>query len=162
MEEVVYRRYRRMLDEGTELPQLVIVDGGKGQLHSAMNSIERLGLRGRVAIVGIAKRLEEIYFPGDSIPLYLDKKSESLRLIQRMRDEAHRFGITHHRKRREKSMAISELDQIEGIGEQTRTRLLTHFDSVEAIRATGQTELAAVVGKAKAKIISDYFQKAKS
>ncbi len=162
MEEVVYRRYRRMLDEGTELPQLVIVDGGKGQLHSAMNSIERLGLRGRVAIVGIAKRLEEIYFPEDSIPLYLDKKSESLRLIQRMRDEAHRFGITHHRKRREKSMAISELDQIEGIGEQTRTRLLTHFDSVEAIRATGQTELAAVVGKAKAKIISDYFQKAKS
>ena len=162
MEEVVYRRYKRMLDEGKDLPQLVIVDGGKGQLHSAMNSIEQLGLRNRIALVGIAKRLEEIYFPEDPVPLYLDKKSESLRLIQRMRDEAHRFGIGHHRRRREKSMAVSELDGIEGIGEQTRTRLLTHFESVEALKKADSQALAAVVGPAKAKIIRDYFQKGNS
>jgi excinuclease ABC subunit C len=160
MEEVVYRRYKRMLDEGQELPQLVIVDGGKGQLHSAVNSLDKLGLRGKIAVIGIAKRLEEIYFPGDPVPLYLDKKSESLRLIQQMRNEAHRFGIGHHRRRREKSMSVSELDQIPGIGEQTRTKLLTHFDSMTALKGAGLEELAAVVGQAKAKIVRDYFQKA--
>jgi excinuclease ABC subunit C len=159
MEEVVYRRYKRMLDEGQGLPQLIIVDGGKGQLHSAMNSIEKLGLRHKIAVVGIAKRLEEIYFPGDSVPLYLDKKSESLRLIQQMRNEAHRFGISHHRRRREKSMAVSELDRISGIGEQTRTKLLTHFESVAALKVAAFEDVSAVVGPAKAKIISDYFQK---
>jgi excinuclease ABC subunit C len=158
MEEVVYRRYKRMLDEGLSLPQLIIVDGGKGQLHSALNSLEKLGLRHKIALIGIAKRLEEIYFPEDSIPLYLDKKSESLRIIQRMRDEAHRFGITHHRRRREKSMAVSELDLIPGIGEQTRTRLLTHFDSIAALKEAGFEKLSEVVGPAKAKIISDYYQ----
>jgi excinuclease ABC subunit C len=160
MEEVVYRRYKRMLDEGLDLPQLIIVDGGKGQLHSAMNSIEKLGLRHKIALVGIAKRLEEIYFPGDSVPLYLDKKSESLRLIQQMRNEAHRFGIGHHRRRREKSMAVSELDQIAGIGEQTRTKLLSHFDSIDDLKNAGFDKISGVVGPAKAKIISDYYQKA--
>ncbi|MFA5815377.1 MAG: excinuclease ABC subunit UvrC [Bacteroidales bacterium] len=159
MEEVVYRRYKRMLDEGLDLPQLIIVDGGKGQLHSAMKSIERLGLRHKIALVGIAKRLEEIYFPGDSVPLYLDKKSESLRLIQQMRNEAHRFGIGHHRRRREKSMAVSELDQIAGIGEQTRTKLLSHFDSITELKEAGFGKLSEVVGPAKAKIIADYYQK---
>jgi excinuclease ABC subunit C len=157
---VVYRRYKRMLDEGLDLPQLIIVDGGKGQLHSAMKSIEKLDLRHKVALIGIAKRLEEIYFPGDPVPLYLDKKSESLRLIQQMRDEAHRFGIAHHRQRREKFMATSELDRIKGIGEQTRTKLLTHFDSVAVLKTTGFEKLSAVVGPAKARIITEYFQKA--
>lgn len=159
MEEVVYRRYKRMLEEGKDLPQLIIIDGGKGQLHSAMNSIEKLGLRHKIALVGIAKRLEEIYFPGDSVPLYLDKKSESLRLIQQMRNEAHRFGIGHHRRRREKSMAVSELDQIAGIGEQTRTKLLSHFDSIVEIKAAGFDKLSEVAGPAKAKIINDYYKK---
>ena len=159
MEEVVFRRYKRMLDEGQTLPQLIIVDGGKGQLHSAMNSIEKLGLRHKIALVGIAKRLEEIYFPGDSVPLYLDKKSESLRLIQQMRNEAHRFGITHHRRKREKAMAVSELDLIKGVGEQTRTLLLTHFDSVEDLKKAGFQKISEVVGPSKARIITDYFQK---
>jgi excinuclease ABC subunit C len=160
MEEVVFRRYRRMLDEGQELPQLIVVDGGKGQLHSAMNSLEKLGLRNKIALVGIAKRLEEIYFPEDPVPLYLDKKSESLRLIQQMRNEAHRFGITHHRLRREKSMSTSELDEIHGIGEQTRTKLLSHFDSIAEIKNAGLKTLTEVVGAAKARIINDHYQKA--
>jgi excinuclease ABC subunit C len=159
MEEVVFRRYRRMMDEGTDLPQLIIVDGGKGQLTSAMKSIEKLGLRHKIALVGIAKRLEEIYFPGDSVPLYLDKKSESLRLIQQMRNEAHRFGIGHHRRRREKSMAVSELDLIPGIGEQTRTKLLSGFDSMDELKAAGLEKLTQVVGQAKARIVLDYFKK---
>jgi excinuclease ABC subunit C len=159
MEEVVYRRYKRMLDEGLDLPQLIIIDGGKGQLHSAMNSIEKLGLRQKIALIGIAKRLEEIYFPGDSVPLYLDKKSESLRLIQQMRNEAHRFGISHHRRRREKSMAVSELDGIPGVGEQTRTKLLSHFDSIADLKSAGFNKISEVVGPAKARIISDYFKK---
>jgi excinuclease ABC subunit C len=162
MEEVVYRRYKRMLEEGSDLPQLVVIDGGKGQLHSAVNSLEKLGLRHRIAVIGIAKRLEEIYFPEDPVPLYLDKKSESLRLIQQMRDEAHRFGITHHRKRREKTMAVSELDSIPGIGEQTRTRLLSGFKSVEEIRTATPERLSEVVGPARARIISEYFAKGKS
>ncbi len=160
MEEVVFRRYKRMLDEGLDLPQLIVVDGGKGQLHSALKSLEKLGLRHKIALVGIAKRLEEIYFPGDSAPLYLDKKSESLRLIQQMRNEAHRFGIGHHRRRREKSMAVSELDLIKGIGEQTRTALLTHFDSITDLKEADFEKISAVIGPAKAKIILNHFQKA--
>ncbi len=159
MEEVVFRRYRRMIEEGSELPQLVIIDGGKGQLGSAVKSLDALGLRQRVAIVGIAKRLEEIYFPNDSVPLYLDKKSVSLRLIQQMRDEAHRFGISHHRKKREKGLAVSELDRIPGIGEKTRNRLLSAFDSTEQIRNATIGQLIPVVGTAKAKIVHDYFRK---
>jgi excinuclease ABC subunit C len=116
MEEVIFRRYRRMMDEAQTLPQLIIVDGGKGQLSSAVNSLEKLGLYGKVPIVGIAKKLEEIYFPEDSLPLHINKKSESLKLIQRMRDEAHRFGITHHRNKRSKSFTKTELENIEGVG----------------------------------------------
>ncbi|MCX6225925.1 MAG: excinuclease ABC subunit UvrC [Bacteroidia bacterium] len=159
MEEVVYRRYKRMLDEGLDLPQLIIVDGGKGQLHSALKSIEKLGLRHKIALVGIAKRLEEIYFPEDPVPQYLDKKSESLRLIQQMRNEAHRFGIGHHRRRREKSMTVSVLDQISGIGEQTRNRLLSSFDSIGELKEAGFEKLSEVVGPAKAKIIREFYQK---
>lgn len=159
MEEVVFRRYRRMLDEGQDLPQLVVVDGGKGQLASALKSIDKLGLRNRIALVGIAKRLEEIYFPNDPVPLYLDKKSESLRLIQQMRNEAHRFGITHHRNRREKTMAVSELDGIKGIGEETRNKLLTVFGSLAAVSKAEEPQIAAAVGKAKARLVAEYFRK---
>lgn len=159
MEEVVYRRYKRMLAEEQDLPQLVIIDGGKGQLSSAVKSLENLGLRHRVAIIGIAKRLEEIYFPNDKVPLYLDKKSESLRLIQQMRDEAHRFGITHHRKKREKSLATSVLDGITGIGEQTKVKLLKAFDSTDDIMRASIEQLEPIAGKAKAKIVFDYFRK---
>lgn len=159
MEEVVFRRYKRMLDESQELPQLVIIDGGKGQLGAAMKSLEKLGLRNRVALIGIAKRLEEIYFPNDSVPLYLDKKSESLRLIQQMRNEAHRFGITHHRNRREKTMAVSALDGIKGIGEETRNKLLTVFGSTQVIAQTGEEKIAAVIGRARAKLVADFFRK---
>ena len=158
MEEVVYRRYKRMQDENLDLPQLVIIDGGKGQLASAMKSLEQLGLRQKVALIGIAKRLEEIYFPNDPVPLYLDKKSESLRLIQQMRNEAHRFGITHHRKRREKDLTVSILDGIKGVGEETRTRLLTEFGSAEAVRTATQERLEQVVGKSKARLIMDFFR----
>jgi excinuclease ABC subunit C len=159
MEEVIYRRYKRMLDEGESLPQLVVVDGGKGQLHSAMKSIEKLGLRNKMAVIGIAKRLEEIFFPGDPVPLYLDKKSESLRIIQQMRDEAHRFGITHHRNKREKAITRSVLDDIKGVGEQTRTQLLTTFGSIGKIREATRDELAAVVGKARAALVREFFEK---
>ncbi len=157
MEEVVYRRYRRMMDEGTSLPQLIIVDGGKGQLSAAMKSLEKLGLRNKVALVGIAKRLEEIYFPDDPVPLYLDKKSESLRIIQQMRDEAHRFGITHHRKKREKGITGSLLDEIKGVGEQTRNNLLQVFGSVERIRNASLEEIAQHTGLARARKIREFF-----
>jgi excinuclease ABC subunit C len=159
MEEVVFRRYKRMLDEGQDLPQLVVVDGGKGQLAAALKSIEQLGLRNKVALVGIAKRLEEIYFPNDPVPLYLDKKSESLRLIQQMRNEAHRFGITHHRNRREKTLTVSVLDGIKGIGAETRTKLLTVFGSTDAIAHTDEEKIAAVIGKAKARLVAEFFKK---
>jgi len=159
MKEVVYRRYKRLIDENQGLPQLVIVDGGKGQLSAAMKSLEELDLRGRITLIGIAKRLEEIFFPGDSVPLYLDKNSESLKLIQHMRNEAHRFGISHHRGRREKELVHSELDDIRGVGEKTREELLKHFDSVENIRKAETRELELAVGKAKAKKIRDYFAK---
>jgi excinuclease ABC subunit C len=157
MEEVVFRRYSRMLDEGQELPQLVIVDGGKGQLSSAMISIEKLGLENRIQLVGIAKRLEELYFPGDSVPLHLDKKSETLKVIQQMRDEAHRFGITHHRKRREKGTIKTGLSDIEGIGPATSQMLLRKFKSVKNIRQASIEELETVVGKARATLVFNYF-----
>lgn len=157
MKEVLHRRYSRMMAEGQELPQLVVVDGGKGQLSAAVEAFDELGIRGKVALIGIAKRLEEIYFPGDSLPLYIDKKSESLRVIQALRDEAHRFGITHHRLRRSKSQTRSELDNIKGIGPATSAALMKHFRSIKHLRAASLDDIAAVVGKAKGKLVRDYF-----
>lgn len=157
MREVVYRRYKRLLDEDKELPQLVVVDGGKGQLNAAMESLERLGLHGKLPIVGIAERLEEIFFPGDSVPLYLDKKSESLKVIQHMRNEAHRFGITHHRNRRSKSALVSELSEIKGIGPKTQEVLMNHFKTVSKIKEADKESLTEVVGQAKAKILIEHF-----
>jgi excinuclease ABC subunit C len=157
MEEAVFRRYRRMLDEGQSLPQLIIIDGGKGQLSAALKALEQLGLRGKIAIVGIAKRLEEIFFPGDSIPIYLDKRSESLKVIQHLRNEAHRFGITHHRNRRSKGAFVSELVQIEGIGPKTHEELMKTFKTVSKIREATPESLAAVIGKARANTVWEYF-----
>ncbi|MFK8284467.1 excinuclease ABC subunit UvrC [Capnocytophaga canis] len=157
MEEVVYRRYKRLLEENEPLPQLIIIDGGKGQLSSALKSLESLDLRGKIAIIGIAKRLEEIYFPEDSIPLYLDKKSESLKLIQRLRNEAHRFGITFHRQKRSKVAIVSELDNIEGIGDKTKESLLKHFKSVKRIKEASLEDLQAVIGY-RAKKVWEYFR----
>ena len=147
MEEVVYRRYKRLLEEEASLPQLIVIDGGKGQLSSAVKSLDLLGLRGKISIVGIAKRLEEIYFPGDSIPLYLDKRSESLKILQRARDEAHRFGITFHRQKRSKRSLNSKLDQIEGIGPATRDKLLAHFKSLKRIKEASKEAIESVLGK---------------
>lgn len=155
MKEVLTRRYSRLMEEGQSLPQLIVVDGGKGQLSSAVEALEDMGLRGTIAVVGIAKRLEEIYFPGDSVPLYIDKNSETLRVVQHLRDEAHRFGITHHRNRRSKSALVSELDNVKGIGPVTAQTLLQHFKSVKRIREASATEIAAVIGRAKAKIITE-------
>ena len=158
MEEVILRRYSRMLEEKQELPQLIVIDGGKGQLSAALNSLEKLGLRGKIAIIGIAKKLEEIYYPGDSVPLYIDKRSESLKVIQHMRNEAHRFGITHHRNRRSKGAISSELTDIKGIGEETLKQLITKFKSVKRIKESTEDEIAAIVGNAKAKIIWEHFK----
>ena len=159
MREIIYRRYHRLVEEQQPLPQLIVVDGGKGQLSSAVETLEELGLRGKIAIVGIAKRLEEIYFPGDTTPLYIDKNSESLRLIQHLRDEAHRFGITHHRNKRSKGQVVSALDAIKGVGPQTRDALLRHFKSIKRIREASIEELASVVGAAKARVISEALLK---
>lgn len=155
MREVLTRRYTRLMEEGQGLPQLIVVDGGKGQLSAAVEALEAIGLRGKIAVVGIAKRLEEIYFPGDSVPLYIDKNSESLRVVQHLRDEAHRFGITHHRNRRSKSQIVSELDEIKGVGPKTIDTLLKHFKSVKRIREAALNDIAAVVGTSKAQIIKD-------
>jgi len=155
MKEVLTRRYSRLLQEGQGLPQLIVVDGGKGQLSAAVEVLDELGLRGKIAIIGIAERLEEIYFPGDSVPLYIDKNSESLKVIQHLRDEAHRFGITHHRNRRSKSQVVSALDSIKGVGEKTRTTLLQHFKSLKRIREASLADITAVIGPAKAQIIYD-------
>jgi excinuclease ABC subunit C len=162
MEEVIYRRYKRVLEEEQAMPQLIVIDGGKGQLGAALNSLEKLNLRGKVAIIGIAKRLEEIYYPGDSVPMYLDKKSETLRIIQHIRDEAHRFGITHHRKKRSKETIKTVLTEIDGISEITAQKLLKAFKSVKQIREKSEDELAQVVGAAKAKLVFTYFQQTKS
>jgi excinuclease ABC subunit C len=157
MEEIIYRRYSRLLEEKKTLPQLIIVDGGKGQLSAALKSLEKLQLRGKIGIVGIAKRLEEIYFPNDSIPAYIDKRSESLKLIQFLRNEAHRFGITHHRNSRSKGAIQSVLNEIEGIGEKTVFTLLKAFKSVENIKNSNEEDLVKVVGKSKAKVIFQFF-----
>ena len=161
MEEVIYRRYKRAIEENQSLPQLVVIDGGKGQLSSAMKSLEQLNLNGKMAVIGIAKKLEEIYFPEDSIPIYIDKKSETLKVIQQIRDEAHRFGITHHRSKREKATIQSELTEIKGISYHTAQKLLRKFKSVNKIKGCSEQELGEVIGKAKAKIVFDYFVKKK-
>ena len=153
MEEVVYRRYNRLVQEGKDLPQLIIIDGGKGQLSSAVKSLERLGLIGQIAIIGIAKKLEEIYFPGDSVPLYLDKRSETLKVIQQARNEAHRFGINHHRNQRSKDALHTSLDNIPGIGPKTIQKLIAHFGSVKRVLEADEKELINLVGSEKAKKI---------
>ena len=158
MEEVVFRRYKRMLDENQPLPQLIIIDGGKGQLGAALKSLNQLELRGKIAIIGIAKRLEELFYPGDSVPLYLDKKSETLKIIQQLRNEAHRFGITHHRDKRSKSALQNELETIPGIGEKTMITLLKHFKSVKRLSEAPLEAISEVVGASKAKKISDFYQ----
>ena len=157
MEEVVYRRYKRLVDEAQSLPQLIVIDGGKGQLSSALKSLDRLGLRGKIAIIGIAKRLEELFYPDDPIPLYLDKKSETLKIIQQLRNEAHRFGITHHRNKRSKGAINSELSQIKGIGEQTILTLLKRFKSTKRISNTSLDDLVAVIGRDKASKIVKFY-----
>ena len=160
MEEIIYRRYHRLLEEEKPLPQLIIVDGGKGQLSSSVNSLEKLGLKGKISIIGIAKKLEEIYYPNDPLPMYLDKKSETLRIIQQMRDEAHRFGITHHRRRREKASIAPQLIEIAGIGYTLNQKLLWKFKSVKNIRIASLAELQETIGKAKGKIVFEYFHRA--
>ncbi len=157
MEEAVLRRYRRVLDEDTGLPQLIIIDGGKGQLSSAMKSLRLLGIDKQVTVIGIAKRLEELYYPGDQYPLYLDKKSETLKVIQHLRDEAHRFGITFHRKKRDKGTLATELELIEGIGKTTAEKLLKYFKSVKKIREATEETLLEVVNLKQAKAIIGYF-----
>ena len=158
MEEIIYRRYRRLLDEEQRLPDLIVVDGGKGQLSSAVKILQQLGLFGKISIIGIAEKLEEIYFPGDSIPLYIDKRSETLKVIQHIRDEAHRFGITHHRKKFEKGFLHSELNDIKGIGKQTAEKLMLELKSVKNIKEASLETLEKIVGKAKAGIIYNYFR----
>lgn len=161
MEEVVYRRYKRLLDEEQPLPQLIIIDGGKGQLSSALKSLEDLDLRGKIAIIGIAKRLEELFYPGDSIPLYLDKKSETLKVIQQLRNEAHRFGITHHRDKRSKGALKTSVETIPGIGEKTMIALIKHFKSVKRLSQATEKEISDVVGISKAKKITDFYNSTK-
>ncbi|MEO2063390.1 MAG: excinuclease ABC subunit UvrC [Christiangramia sp.] len=159
MEEVVFRRYRRLLNEGGDLPQLIIVDGGKGQLSSGVKALETLGLRGKIAIIGIAKRLEEIFYPEDPIPLYLDKKSETLKIIQQLRNEAHRFGITFHRSKRSKTALNTELESIPGIGEKTVVELLKHFRSLKRVKEASEKDLAEVVGASRAGIVYNFYHK---
>ncbi len=159
MREVVFRRYRGLLKENQPLPNLIIIDGGKGQLSAAIESLKELNIYGKIPILGIAKRLEELYFPEDELPLYIDKKSETLKIIQQLRDEAHRFGITHHRKRRNKNTLITELENIKGIGPGTAKLLLQELKSVKKIRETKQSELSAIIGTAKAKLVWGFFNK---
>lgn len=157
MEEIIYRRYKRLLEEQKALPQLIIVDGGKGQLSAAVKSLEKLDLRGKISIIGIAKKLEEIYFPDDSLPLYINKKSESLKLIQQLRDEAHRFGINHHRSKRDKDLIKTELNTIKGVGKQTSSLLLQKFGSITRIQQLDFESLAEHIGKSKALLLQNYF-----
>lgn len=162
MYEALTRRYRRLLDENEALPQLIVIDGGKGQLSASVKALEALGLRGKIAIIGIAKRLEELYFPDDPVPLYLDKRSESLKVIQRMRDEAHRFGITFHRNLRSKGSIRSELEEIKGLGPQSVKKLLQHFKSVKKVAAAEVSELQSIVGAQRAEAIRRHFDKSPS
>jgi excinuclease ABC subunit C len=158
MREVVYRRYHRMLEEQQALPNLIIVDGGKGQLSSAVESLKSLDIYGKVPIIGIAKRLEELYYPEDELPLYIDKKSETLRIIQQLRDEAHRFGITHHRKRRSKNTIVTELEDIKGIGPETAKQLLTELKSVKKIKEASLELLSNMIGTSKGNIVYSHFE----
>jgi excinuclease ABC subunit C len=158
MKEVVGRRYARLLAEKAELPDLIIIDGGKGQLSSSVEALRELDLYGKIPIIGIAKRLEEIYFPGDTLPLYIDKKSESLKLIQRCRDEAHRFSITHHRNRRSKNFLNSSLESAEGIGKTTATNLLKKFKSINNIKIATDEELIELIGKDKTRRIREFLE----
>ncbi len=157
MEEAVYRRYKRVLEENQPMPQLIIIDGGKGQLSSAMTSLKKLGIEHQVTVIGIAKRLEELFYPGDSFPLYLDKKSETLKVIQQLRDEAHRFGITFHRKKRDQGTLKTELEAIAGIGKTTADKLLRHFKSVKRIREATEDELSSILNKTQVKTLLEYF-----
>ena len=158
MEEVVYRRYKRLLDEKQPLPQLIIIDGGKGQLSSSLKSLDKLNLRGEIAIIGIAKRLEELFYPDDPIPLYLDKKTETLKIIQQLRNEAHRFGITFHRNKRSKEALNTSMDAIDGIGEKTVIELLKNFKSLERIKLATFEELTEIIGPSKSKKIKEFFK----
>jgi len=158
MEEVVYRRYKRLLDEKQPLPQLIIIDGGKGQLSSSLKSLDKLNLRGQITIIGIAKRLEELFYPDDPIPLYLDKKTETLKIIQQLRNEAHRFGITFHRNKRSKEALNTSMDAIDGIGEKTVIELLKNFKSLERIKLATFEELAEIIGPSKSKKIKEFFK----
>lgn len=157
MAEIIHRRYSRVLNEGLELPQLIVIDGGKGQLGVAVKTLQKIGIYGKVAIIGIAERLEEIYFPGDSIPLFIDKNSETLKLIQQIRDEAHRFGLKHHRQKRSKAQVTSELDNINGIGQVTKKALISHFKSIKRIKEADLNEIINVIGKSKGQIIWDWI-----
>lgn len=161
MAEIIHRRYSRALNEGSPLPQLIVIDGGKGQLHIAAETLRKIGLYGKIAIISIAERLEEIYFPEDPVPLYIDKNSETLKLIQQLRDEAHRFGITHHRNKRSKMQVASELDQIKGIGKETKKKLLSHFKSIKRIKEANEEDIVSVIGKSKGKLLIDYFKENK-
>jgi len=160
MEEAVYRRYKRMLEEGETLPQLVVIDGGKGQLSAALSSLKKLGISKQLTVIGIAKRLEELYYPGDPYPLHLDKKSESLRIIQQLRDEAHRFGITFHRKKRDQGTLKTELSNIPGVGTTTAQKLLSTFKSVKKIKEAAPEDLAKVLNKKQLVALQAYFTKA--
>ncbi|MEL7599969.1 MAG: excinuclease ABC subunit UvrC [Proteiniphilum sp.] len=162
MREIVERRYARLLNEGSPLPQLIVIDGGKGQLHAAVESLQKIGLYGKIAVIGIAKRLEEIYYPGDSVPLYIDKNSETLKLIQQLRDEAHRFGITFHRQKRSKSQLVSELDGVKGIGPETKKKLLAHFKSIKRLKEANEEEIAVIAGKNKAGILMNWITEEKA
>lgn len=157
MQEVVERRYSRLVNEGQSLPQLIVIDGGKGQLSAAVKSLQKIGLYGKIAIIAIAERLEEIYFPEDPIPLYIDKNSETLKLIQQLRDEAHRFSLTFHRKKRSKAQVGSELDSINGIGKETKKKLLVHFKSIKRLKESDKEEIIKLIGKSKGKIIWDWI-----
>lgn len=159
MEEVIYRRYRRFLEEGRALPQLILIDGGKGQLNSAIKSLKLLGIYGKVSVIAIAERLEELYFPDDPLPLYLDKKSETLKVLQRVRDEAHRFGVKHHQIRRKNSTIKSELENISGIGEKSIELLLSKLKSVKRVKEAPLEVLEEIIGKAKAKVVWEYFNR---
>lgn len=162
MEEIIFRRYSRVIEEKLPMPQLIVIDGGKGQLAAAVGSLQKLGLYGKVTIIGIAKRLEEIYFPGDSIPIYLDKRSETLKVIQHIRDEAHRFGITHHRNKRSRETFKTELSEIKGISDITAQKLLTELKSVKSIKEATLEELVKIIGNSKAKLVWDFFREVKN
>ena len=158
MQEVIQRRYSRAVNEGQNLPQLIVVDGGKGQLHAATDILKEMNLYDKIAIIGIAERLEEIYFPGDSVPLFLDKNSETLKLIQYLRDEAHRFGLAFHRNKRSKGQVTSQLDNIKGIGPKSKKKLLAHFKSIKRIKDAEENEIKEILGNSKGELVYKWFK----